>query len=184
MNKDEFRRYRQALQALVGGVTAILAAWLIASVAHGLFARPAAKQAATVLEPKPDEAWLLQCQADVESLFDSLHQKLFDLLDGKAPQPGAAWDEFSRGFATRRREIGQRCRFEGRNPQHGLGAAHDRLAAIYDELDGVQRSYALLLHSYLDHYAARVGEIRHALQTSRKMLEAERAARGSAPGAQ
>ena len=54
---------------------------------------------------------------------------------------------------------------------HGLGAAYHDLAVVYDELEEVQRAYAVLLYNYIDHHASRVEDIRHALESSRKTFE-------------
>jgi hypothetical protein len=185
-HKAEFRRYRQAVWGLTFGTTAIIVAWLIASVAHALFARPAVQTSSTAgVVPGDDVDVLLACQADVESLFDTLNRKLFDLQALGARydiQRAEQWEAFSKRWRQRRQEVGARCRFDelrNRNPE--LGATYDRLQVVYDELDEVQRAYAVLLYNYIDHHASRVDDIRHALETSRKALEAVRAARGGAP---
>lgn len=187
-SKTEFRRYRQAVWGLTFGTTAIIVAWLIASVAHALFAHPAVQPSATVgvvSRSSDDVDVLFACQADVESLFDTLNRKLFDLQALGARydiQRAEQWEAFSKRWRQRRQEVGARCRFdELRNRKPELGATYDRLHVVYDELDEVQRAYAVLLYNYIDHHASRVDDIRHALETSRKTLEAVRAARGGAP---
>jgi hypothetical protein len=181
--KPEFRRYRQGLQIVTFGTSAIIIAWLIASVAHALFARPAVRSAAlrgaTFSGRADDIDALLGCQADVESLFDDVNRKLFDLQALGARYDIALaeqWEAFSKLWKQRWREVGARCRF-GELQNHGLGAAYDHLAVVYDELEGVQRAYAVLLYQYIDHHASQVDDIRHALETSRKAFERERAAR-------
>jgi len=178
--KPEFRRYRQGLQIATFGTTAIIIAWLIASVAHSLFAHPAVRPSATFSGRPDDIEALMDCQADVESLFDGLNRKLFDLqaLGAKYDiEEGQQWEAFSKQWLRRRREVGAHCRF-GELAGHGLGAAYDHLAVVYDELEEVQRAYAVLLYNYIDHHASRVEDIRHALESSRKTFEMERAARG------
>jgi hypothetical protein len=180
----EFRRYRRALQGTVFGATAIIVAWLIASVAHSLFARPAAQTGATFSGRADDVDALIACQAEVESLFDSINRKLFDLQALGARydiQLAEQWEAFQKRWKERWRAAGARCRFQELQNK-GLGAPYDRLAVVYDELEEVQRAYAVLLYNYIDHHASRVNDIRHALETSRKAFEAQRAARGVAPG--
>ena len=162
------------------GTSAIIIAWLIASVAHALFARPAVRTGATFSGRADDVDALLTCQADVESLFDDVNRKLFDLqaLGSRYDIAMAEqWEAFSKRWKQRWREVGARCRF-GELQNHGLGAAYDHLAVVYDELDGVQRAYAVLLYQYIDQHASQVNDIRHALETSRKTFEQMRAARG------
>ena len=164
------------------GVTAIIIAWLIASVAHSLFAHPAVRPSATFSGRADDVDALLVCQADVESLFDDVNRKLFDLQALGARydiELAEQWEAFSKRWKQRRREVGARCRFDELQ-NHGLGAAYDHLAVVYDELEEVQRAYAVLLYNYIDHHASQVDDIRHALETSRKTFERQRAARGSA----
>jgi len=178
--KPEFRRYRQGLQIVTFGTTAIIIAWLIASVAHSLFARPAVRPSATFSGRADDVDALLTCQADVETLFDDVNRKLFDLQALGARYDIALaeqWEAFSKRWKLRWREVGARCRFEELQ-NHGLGAAYDHLAVVYAELEGVQRAYAVLLYQYIDHHASQVDDIRHALETSRKTFEKLRAARG------
>jgi hypothetical protein len=183
--KPEFRKYRRGLQIATFGTAAIIIAWLIASVAHSLFAHPAVQASATFSGRADDYDALIQCQADVEALFDGINRKLFDLQALGARydiERAEQWEAFSKRWKQRRREVGARCRFEElRN--RGLGAAYDHLAVVYDELEEVQRAYAVLLYNYIDHHASRVDDIRHALETSRKTLEDGRAARGGAKGA-
>jgi hypothetical protein len=177
--KPEFRRYRQGLQIVTFGTSAIVIAWLIASVAHALFARPAAHASATFSGRADDVDALLTCQADVESLFDDQHQKLFAIQELGARYDIALaeqWEAFSKRWKQRWREVGARCRFEELE-NHGLGAAYDHLAVVYDELEEVQRAYAVLLYQYIDHHASQVDDIRHALESSRKAFERQRAAR-------
>ena len=166
------------------GTTAIIVAWLIASVAHVLFARPAVRlgPATSTFSGRPDDVdALLQCQADVEALFDEANQKLFNLQALGARYDIALaeqWEAFSKRWKQRWREVGARCRFdELRNT--GLGAPYDHLAVVYDELEGVHRAYAVLLYNYIDHHASQVDDIRHALETSRKAFEQQRAQRGA-----
>jgi hypothetical protein len=178
--KPEFRRYRQGLQIATFGTTAIIITWLLASVAHSLFAHPAVRTSATYSGRVDDIDALLDCQADVESLFDGLNRKLFDLQALGARyeiQQAEQWEAFSKSWLRHRREVGARCRFDELKG-HGLGAAYDHLAVVYDELEEAQRAYAVLLYNYIDHHASRVDDIRHALETSRKTFERERAARG------
>jgi hypothetical protein len=179
-SKPEFRRYRQGLQIATFGTTAIIIAWLIASVAHSLFAHPAVRPSATFFSGRADDLdALLACQADVETLFDDLNRKLFDLQALGARydiQQAEQWEAFSKSWLRRRREVGARCRFDELKG-HGLGAAYDHLAVVYDELEGAQRAYAVLLYNYIDHHASRVDDIRHALESSRKTFEQQRAAR-------
>ena len=163
------------------GAAAIIIAWLIASVAHSLFAHPAVRPSATFSGRADDLPALLACQTDVESLFDDVNKKLFDLQALGARYDIALaeqWEAFSKRWKQRWRQVGARCRFEELQ-NHGLGAAYDHLAVVYDELEGVQRAYAVLLYQYIDHHAAQVDDIRHALETSRKTLEHQRAARGA-----
>ncbi len=163
------------------GTSAIIIAWLIASVAHSLFARPAVRPSATFSGRADDVDAILTCQADVESLFDDVNRKLFDLQALGARydiQIAEQWEGFSKRWKQRWREVGARCRFEELS-NHGLGAPYDHLAVVYDELEGVQRAYAVLLYNYIDHHASQVDDIRHALETSRKALEKQRAARGA-----
>lgn len=165
------------------GIAAIIVAWLIASVAHSLFARPAVRTGALGTRfsgSKDDVDALLSCQADVESLFDDVNQKLFDLQALGARYDIALaeqWEAFSKPWKQRWRQVGERCRFDELR-DHGLGAAYDHLAVVYDELEGVQRAYAVLLYQYIDQHASQVNDIRHALETSRKTFERQRAARG------
>jgi hypothetical protein len=180
--KQEFRRYRQGLQIATFGITASIIAWLLASVAHSLFAHPAVRPSATFSGRPDDVEALLDCQADVESLFDGLNRKLFDLqaLGAKYDiEQGQQWEAFSKQWLRRRREVGARCRFD-ELAGHGLGAAYDHLAVVYGELEEVQRAFAVLLYNYIDHHASRVDDIRHALEQSRKTFEQQRAARGGA----
>ena len=159
----------------------MIIAWLIASVAHSLFAHPAVRPSATFSGRSDDVGSLLDCQADVESLFDDLNRKLFDLqaLGAKYDiEEGQQWEGFSKQWLRRRREVGARCRFDELSG-HGLGAAYDHLAVVYGELEEVQRAYAVLLYNYIDHHASRVDDIRHALESSRKTFEQQRAARGA-----
>jgi hypothetical protein len=163
-------------------MAAIIIAWLIASVAHSLFAHPAVRPSATFSGRPDDVEALLDCQADVESLFDGLNRKLFDLqaLGAKYDiEQGQQWEAFSKQWLRHRREVGARCRFD-ELAGHGLGAAYDHLAVVYGELEEVQRAYAVLLYNYIDHHASRVDDIRHALEQSRKTFEQQRAARGGA----
>jgi hypothetical protein len=179
--KPEFRRYRQGLQIATFGTTAIIITWLLASVAHSLFAHPAVRTSATYSGRVDDIDALLDCQADVESLFDGLNRKLFDLQALGARyeiQQAEQWEAFSKSWLRHRREVGARCRFDELKG-HGLGAAYDHLAVVYDELEEVQRAYAVLLYNYIDHHASQVGDIRRALETSRKTFEKQRAARGT-----
>jgi hypothetical protein len=179
-SKAEFRRYRQGLQLATFVVTAGIVAWLLASVAHSLFAHPAVQPGATFSGRADDVDALLVCQADVESLFDGLNRKLFDLQSLGARydiELAQQWEAFSKQWKWRRLEVGARCRFDDLG-NHGLGAAYDRLAAVYDELEGMQRAYAVLLYHYIDHHASKVDDIRHALESSRKAFEQQRAARG------
>ena len=162
------------------GTSAIIIAWLIASVAHSLFARPAVRPSATFSGRADDVDALLTCQADVESLFDDVNRKLFDLQALGARydiQIAEQWEGFSKRWKQRWREVGARCRFEELS-NHGLGAPYDHLAVVYDELEGVQRAYAVLLYNYIDHHASQVDDIRHTLETSRKAFEKQRATRG------
>jgi hypothetical protein len=175
----EFRRYRQGLQIVTFGFTAIIIAWLVASVAHSLFVHPAVRPSATFSGHVDDVDALLVCQADVESLFDDLNRKLFDLQALGARydiQQAEQWEAFSKSWLRHRREVGARCRFDELKG-HGLGAAYDHLAVVYDELEEEQRAYAVLLYNYIDHHASRVEDIRHALESSRKTFEMQRAAR-------
>lgn len=167
------------------GVTAIIIAWLIASVALSLFARPAVRTGATYSGRPDDLEALIHCQADVETLFDDVNRKLFDLqaLGAKYDiERAQQWEDFSKRWKQRWLQAGARCRFEELE-NSGLGAAYDRLAAVYGELEEVQRAYALLLYHYIDHHASRVDDIRNALKTSRKTFERQRAPRGEAPSA-
>jgi hypothetical protein len=181
--RPEFREYRRAVQATTFGIAAIIIAWLIASVAHSLFARPAVRpesMVATFSGRADDTDALLSCQADVETLFDDVNRKLFSLQALGSHydiELAEQWEMFSKRWKQRRREVGARCRFEELR-SHGLGAAYDRLAAVYDELEEVQRAYAVLLYNYIDHRASQVDDIRHALESSRKTFESQRAARG------
>ena len=170
------------MQVATFGTTAIIIAWLIASVAHSLFAHPAVRPSATFSGRADDIDALLDCQADVESLFDDLNRKLFDLQALGARydiQQAVQWEAFSKSWLRHRREVGARCRFDELKGT-GLGAAYDHLAVVYDELEEAQRAYAVLLYNYIDHHASRVDDIRHALEQSRKTFEQERAARGAA----
>lgn len=186
--KPEFRRYRQGLQIATFGTTAIIIAWLIASVAHALFVHPAVRtdEGPIFSGNTEDVETLLRCQADVESLFDDVNRKLFDLQALGARydiERAQQWEAFSKQWKQRWRQAGARCRF-GELRNTGLGAAYDRLAAVYGELDDVQRAYAQLLYHYIDHHASQVDDIRHTLETSRKAFEAQRAgARGGDPEA-
>jgi hypothetical protein len=183
--KPEFRRYRRGVQITTFGIAAVIVAWLIASVAHSLFAHPAVRPSATFSGRADDVDALLDCQADVESLFDDLNRKLFDLqaLGAKYDiQQAVQWEAFSKQWLRRRQEVGARCRFE-ELAGHGLGAAYDHLAVVYDELEEVQRAYAVLLYNYIDHHASRVDDIRHALESSRKTFEQARVTRGARPRA-
>jgi hypothetical protein len=183
--KPEFRRYRQGLQIVTFGSAAIIVAWLIASVAHSLFAHPAVRPSATFSGRVDDVDALLTCQADVESLFNDVNRKLFDIQALGARydiERTEQWDAFSKHWKQRWREIGARCRFDELQ-NRGLGAAYDHLAVVYDELEEVQRAYAVLLYNYIDHHASRVDDIRHTLESSRKTFEAQRAARGTPPRA-
>lgn len=180
--KPEFRRYRQGLQLATFVVTATGIVWLLASVAHSLFAHPAVRTSsdARFSGRIDDVAALLHCQTDVEALFDALNRKLFDLQALGARydiQLAEQWEAFSKQWKRRRLEVGARCRFEELG-NHGLGAAYDRLAAVYGELEGMQRAYAVLLYHYVDHHSSTVDDIRHALETSRKAFEAQRAGAG------
>jgi hypothetical protein len=169
------------LQILTFGATAIVTAWLIASVAHSLLAHPAVRPSATFSGRADDIDALISCQAHVEALFDDLNRKLFDLQALGARydiELANQWEAFSKGWQRRRLAVGAQCRFEELQ-NHGLGAAYDHLAVVYDELQGVQRAYAVLLYNYIDHHASRVDDIRHTLEASRKALEEARAARGS-----
>jgi hypothetical protein len=185
-SKAEFRRYRQGLQLFTFGVTAAIIAWLIASVARCLFVHPAVRpssESATFSGRADDVDALLACQADVESLFDDVNRKLFDLQALGARydiELAVQWEAFSKRWKLRWLETGARCRF-GELQNHGLGVAYDRLAAVYDELEKVQRAYAVLLYHYIDHHAPRVDDIRHTLETSRKTFERLRAAPRGAP---
>jgi len=178
--RPEFREYRRAVQATTFGIAAIIITWLIASVAHSLFARPAVRPGATFSGRADDYDALLRCQADVETLFDDVNRKLFSLQALGSHYDimlAEQWEMYSKHWKQRRREVGARCRFEElRN--HGLGAAYDRLASVYDELEEVQRAYAVLLYNYIDHRASQVDDIRHALESSRKTFESQRASRG------
>jgi len=177
--KPEFRRYRQALQVVTATVTASIVVWLLASVAHSLFAHPAVSPGQIFSGKASDVETMLQCQTDVESLFDELNRKLFALQSLGARydiELAQQWEGFSNKWKRHRLEVGARCRFEELQ-NHGLGAAYDRLAAVYDELEGMQRAYAVLLYHYIDHHASTVDDIRHALETSRKALEQQRSAR-------
>lgn len=145
-----------------------------------MFAHPAVRTSATYSGRVDDIDALLDCQADVESLFDGLNRKLFDLQALGARyeiQQAEQWEAFSKSWLRHRREVGARCRFDELKG-HGLGAAYDHLAVVYDELEEAQRAYAVLLYNYIDHHASRVDDIRHALETSRKTFELKRAARG------
>jgi len=147
-----------------------------------LFAHPAVRPSATFSGRADDIDALLDCQADVESLFDDLNRKLFDLqaLGSRYDiELAEQWEAFSKQWKLRRLQAGARCRFDELK-NHGLGAAYDRLAAVYDELEEVQRAYAVLLYNYIDHHASRVDDIRHALESSRKTFEKQRAARDTA----
>jgi len=161
-------------------ITASIIVWLLASVAHSLFAHPAVSAGTTFSGSPSDVEALLHCQTDVESLFDEVNDKLFKLQSLGARydiELAQQWEGFSTQWKRRRLEVGARCRFEElRN--HGLGAAYDRLAAVYDELEGMQRAYAVLLYHYIDHHASKVDDIRQSLETSRKAFEQQRAARG------
>ena len=164
-------------------VTASMIVWLLASVAHSLFAHPAVLPNATFSGSASDVESLLRCQADVESLFDELNRKLFDLQSLGSRYDimvGQQWEGFENRWKRRRLEVGARCRF-GELQNHGLGAPYDRLAAVYDELEGMQRAYAVLLYHYIDHHESKVNDIRHALETSRKAFEHQRAARDVHP---
>jgi hypothetical protein len=175
--KPEFRRYRQGLQIATFGTTTIITAWLIASVAHSLWAHPAVRASATFSGRADDIDALLECQADVESLFDDLNKKLFDLQALGAKYDiavGQQWEAFSKQWLHHRRQVGARCRFDELKG-HGLGAAYDHLAVVYDELEEAQRAYAVLLYNYIDHHASRVDDMRHALESSRKAFEQQRA---------
>ena len=168
------------------GTSAVIIAWLIASVAHSLFARPAVRQAqSTTFSGRTDDVdGLISCQADVESLFDDVNRKLFDLQALGARydiELAEQWEAFSKRWKLRRLQTGARCRFDELQ-NRGLGAAYDRLAAVYDELEEVQRAYAVLLYHYIDHHESKVNDIRHALETSRKAFEQQRAARGNRAG--
>jgi hypothetical protein len=179
--RPEFREYRRAVQAATFGIAAIIIAWLIASVAHSLFVHPAVRPTATFSGRADDTDALLRCQADVETLFDDVNRKLFSLQALGSHydiELAEQWEMFSKRWKQRRRMVGARCRFEELR-SHGLGAAYDRLAAVYDELEEVQRAYAVLLYNYIDHRASQVDDIRHALESSRKTFEAQRAARGA-----
>jgi hypothetical protein len=148
-----------------------------------LFAHPAVRASATFSGRADDLDALLDCQADVESLFDDLNRKLFDLQALGARYDIAEaeqWEAFSKNWQQRRREVGARCRFDELRG-HGLGAPYDHLAVVYDELEEAQRAYAVLLYNYIDHHASRVDDIRHALEQSRKAFEHQRAARGAVP---
>jgi hypothetical protein len=145
-----------------------------------LFAHPAVRTSATFSGRADDVDALLGCQADVEALFDAIKGKLFDLqaLGTRYDiQQAEQWEAFAKQWLRRRQEVGARCRFD-QLQGHGLGAAYDRLAVVYDELEEVERAYAVLLYNYIDHHASRVDDIRHALEQSRKTLERQRAARG------
>jgi hypothetical protein len=164
-------------------VTTGIIAWLIASIAHVLFAHPAVRPGPLFSGRADDVDALLRCQADVESLFDDVNRKLFDLQALGARydiELAEQWEAFSKRWKQRRQEVGAQCRFDELK-NHGLGAAYDRLAAVYDELEEVQRAYAVLLYHYIDHHASRVDDIRHTLETSRKTFEKQRAAPGVAP---
>ena len=179
--KPEFRRYRRGVQITTFGIAAVIVAWLIASVAHSLFAHPAVRPSATFSGRADDVDALLDCQADVETLFDDLNRKLFELQALGARydiSQAEQWEAFSKRWLRHRREVGARCRFDELQG-HGLGAPYDHLAVVYDELEEAQRAYAVLLYNYIDHHASRVDDIRHALEESRKTFEHERAARGA-----
>ncbi len=158
---------------MVFSLTGLGIVWLLASVGHVLFAPPNVRLA-TFFSGKPDDLDAqLTCQADVETLFDDLNRKLFDLQNIGARydiELGVQWEAFCSRWRQRWLVTGARCRFsELRN--HGLGPAYDRLATVYDELEDMQRAYAVLLYHYIDHRASQVSDIRHALSQSRRDLE-------------
>jgi hypothetical protein len=182
--KPEFRRYRQGLQIATVGTTAILIAWLLVSVGRSLFAHPAVRTGQPFSGRADDVGALLSCQGDVEQLFDDVNKKLFDLQALGARYDIAIaeqWEAFSKQWKRRWRESGARCRFEELQ-NHGLGPAYDHLAAVWGELEGMQRAYAVLLYNYIDHHASQVNDMRHALETSRKTFELLRDSRGGGAG--
>ncbi len=164
------------------GTAAVIIAWLLASVAHTLFARPATQSGGRAFSGRADDVdSLLACQADVEQLFDDVNHKLFDLqMLGTRYDIALAeqWEGFSKQWKRRWRDVGTRCRFDELQ-NRGLGEAYDHLAAVYGELERMQRAYAVLLYNYIDHHASQVNDMRHALETSRKTFERLRASRGA-----
>jgi hypothetical protein len=168
------------------GTAAIIIAWLLASVAHTLFAHPAARKSAPTFSGRTSDVdALLACQADVEQLFEDVNRKLFDLQALGARyeiQIAEQWEAFSKQWKSRWRDVGARCRFDELQ-NHGLGEAYDHLAAVYDELERMQRAYAVLLYNYIDHHASQVNDMRHALESSRKAFEQLRSVRGTEGGA-
>ena len=157
-------------------MVAVVGGWLIASVAHSLFAHPKVRSRIMFSGKADDIEAQLDCQGEVNGLFVELNRKSFDLPKDAALQDFELvdqWEDFSKSWKQRWRQIGVRCRFSelaGR----GIGAGYDRLAVVHEQLELMQRAYSVLIDNYLSHHASRVDELRHSLKTSREEIERQR----------
>jgi hypothetical protein len=151
----------------IGGVL-----YLVASIAVAVFSRQQGHPLGKPINAE-DVDQLLQCQADVESLFHDLTDQTFGLyarVGRKQTDIAQAWETFSRNWHDRWLGVGARCRFTELRDR-GLDSAFDRLAYAHEALEDTELKFAAHLRDYIDHQVPHVEEIRRSLESSRGGLE-------------
>lgn len=170
------------------GVTGILILWLLSSVAYALLLPsrlPAGAVGESGLSGRPEGMdGLLSCQQEVEGLHAELAGAppgLEKLSAGYDRAEGARRTaEFQGRWLPRWQAAGLRCHFREARMQEGLGAAFNQLAWSYERLGELRDGYLAQLDLFLARHTSELEAIRHALDSSRKAIEAQRCS--AAPG--
>ena len=171
---NEFRRYRQALTAVylatIGGGFALLAV----SVAVELFMRPHVEVDGPVLSAEnPDPAMLLECNQQVQKLYNDLGDETARLLDSPrrsdSADLGRSWERFGRDWVREWHRVDATCRFE--DLAGSMGEPYDRMAQVHGDLRAMRLKYQSLLVHFDDEQADELREMRRALAQSRSALE-------------
>jgi len=171
---NEFRRYRQFLTGLYLAAAACGVMLLVISVVF---------QLATRIEPEPSNVQislsqpasgqLLHCHNKVSELYQELGKTTAQLVvqpaNGKRPQIGAQWQEFSRNWKKDWKQADHICRFSEALKTH-RGVAYGRLARVHHDLPTMHLKYQSLLIQFDKQQAAELVRMRRALDRSRTAL--------------
>jgi hypothetical protein len=174
---SEFRPYLRTLQATLASVAILAILYLLTSIAWSVFRRGQVRlRRAPIQAGNIDD--LLQCQAEVERLFQEMNDRTFDLhalAAHKESDLAQQWEVFSQRWRGDWAEVDARCRFEELRDR-GLGTAFDRLAYAHEALHTLQLKFASGLKNYIDNEAPQIEGIRRGLAEARTGLEKQKRA--------